>query len=84
MPRWIHGGVIPACPCGAPPPDQVRRTFGGTTVFWHCLACEQGRPTSANWPDPLVAVTDAQWQLRNKRRQERARERESRPGTDLG
>lgn len=70
MLRWIHGGVIPACPCGAPSQDQVRRTAGGATVFWHCLVCERGRPTAPDWPDPLIAVTDAQWLLRNRRRAE--------------
>ena len=37
---WIPGGVIPACPCGAPSDDQVRRTSGGETVRWFCLVCQ--------------------------------------------
>jgi hypothetical protein len=76
VPRWIHSGVIPPCPCGASPKDQVRRTSGGASVFWHCLLCEQGRPAADGWTDPLIAVTETQWLLRNRRRQERARERE--------
>lgn len=26
--RWIHGGLIPPCPCGTPTEDQVRRASG--------------------------------------------------------
>jgi hypothetical protein len=53
----------------------VRRTAGGATVFWHCLVCEQGRAAAPGWRDPLIAVTEAQWMLRNRRRQEWARNR---------
>jgi hypothetical protein len=78
MPRWIHAGVIPPCPCGASARDQVRRTSGGATVFWHCLACEHGRPATDGWPDPLIAISDADWVRRNRLRQQWAAERERR------
>jgi hypothetical protein len=75
VPRWIHAGVIPGCPCGAPSQDQVRRTSGGATVCWHCLVCELRRPAQEGWADPLMAVSDAEWVARNRRRQAWARQR---------
>jgi hypothetical protein len=47
-------------------------------VFWHCLVCEQGRPASAGWPDPLIEICEADWLLRNRLRQQWAGEREGR------
>jgi len=59
---WIHGGVIPPCPCGAPSEDQVRRYGGGDVVHWYCLACERFREPPPGWDDPLVPISPQDWQ----------------------
>jgi hypothetical protein len=76
--RWIPGGIIPPCPCGAPTADQVRRRDGGDRSHWHCLVCEQGRPVDADWQDPLVAVTDAELRAITREMEQRAAIREAR------
>jgi hypothetical protein len=76
--RWIPGGVIPACPCGAPTQDQVRRRDGGARLHWHCLVCEQGRPVDDGWPDPLVAVTDSELRAITRRMEAHAAARQRR------
>jgi len=43
---WIHGGLIPPCPCGAPTEDQVRRYGGGDLATWFCLMCQVGERSS--------------------------------------
>jgi hypothetical protein len=63
--KWIHGGLIPPCPCSAPTPDQVRRPIGADRVLWHCLICEQNRPPDPGWVDDLVAITEEQWRARS-------------------
>jgi hypothetical protein len=59
---WIHGGVIPACPCGAPSEDQVRRYGGGDVVHWYCQVCERFREPPTDWDDPLVPISLQDWQ----------------------
>jgi hypothetical protein len=58
---WIHGGVIPPCPCGAPTEDQVRRTDGADRAVWHCLVCESRRQPDPGWDDPLVPISLEDW-----------------------
>lgn len=79
--RWVHGGVIPPCPCGAPSEDQVRRTSGADRVSWFCLICDHDRPAEPGWTDDLVALTDARWKAvgraMERRRQSAARRLET-------
>jgi hypothetical protein len=76
--RWIPSGVIPPCPCGAGTPDQVRRRDGGDRLHWHCLVCEEGRPITEGWQDPLIAVTDAELRAITLQMQKQAHIREGR------
>jgi hypothetical protein len=78
--RWIPGGIIPPCPCGAPTHDQVRRRDGGARSHWHCLVCEQARPVEEGWPDPLIAVTEAELRAITRQMEAHARERDRRRG----
>jgi hypothetical protein len=74
---WIPGGAIPACPCGAPSEDQVRRTSGGETLRWFCLVCQTPRQPRPDWADPLLYVTRESWRSITRRMESRARQRGS-------
>jgi hypothetical protein len=58
---WLHGGVIPTCPCGAPSDDQVRRYGGGDVVHGYRLVCERFREPPTGWDDPLVPIGLEDW-----------------------
>ena len=58
---WIHGGLIPPCPCGAPSEDQNRRPDGADRTHWHCLVCDLQRDPDPGWDDPLVAISLEDW-----------------------
>ena len=73
--RWINGGTIPACPCGAPSDDQVRRYGGGALVDWFCLICGLFRAPPADWADELVPISDLDLNARNTAMARRVRAR---------
>lgn len=75
--RWIHGGVIPPCPCGATSEDQVRRTSGADRAYWFCLACERRREPEPSWHDDLIPLTETEWRARSRAMEHRARNRRS-------
>ena len=82
MTPWIPGGTIPPCPCGAPTDDQVRRSGGGHTRFWSCLACQTARPADPGWDDPLAYVSQAGRQVLCRRMRARAQLRQPGIPTD--
>jgi hypothetical protein len=63
---WIHGGLIPPCPCSAPTEDQVRRPIGGDQAEWFCLVCQRGRDIESGWSDLLVPISLEEWQARSR------------------
>jgi hypothetical protein len=73
--RWIYGGTIPQCPCGAPSEDQVRRSSGVNRLEWFCLICGTFRAPPADWVDELVPISDADLKARNAAMAQRVRER---------
>jgi hypothetical protein len=72
---WIHGGVIPPCPCGAPADEQVRRYGGGARVDWFCVRCQTFRAPPADWVDELVPIGDEEWRASNRVMEARVRAR---------
>jgi hypothetical protein len=73
--KWIHGGRLPPCPCGAPTEDQVRRPIGADRALWHCLICDRGRQPADGWVDDLVAISEDQWRARSRVMEARVRAR---------
>jgi hypothetical protein len=73
--KWIHGGLIPPCPCGAPTEDQVRRPDGADRANWFCLICERRRPPDPGWVDDLLPITEDQWLARSRVMEARVRAR---------
>lgn len=72
---WIHGGVIPPCPCGAPSEDQVRRYSGGAETHWFCIVCGLFRDPPPGWDDPLVPIELDEWRAQSRVMSARVRAR---------
>ena len=72
---WIHGGLIPPCPCGAPTEDQNRRPDGADQALWFCLICQRSRQPDPGWDDPLVLISVEDWRAMCRRMETRVRER---------